>query len=153
MPSFTINVDGTNYTVGYDGTFNSPDGLLPALNNLGFGLFWIEQVGGNNVLTTVDNDNVFGTASTNSDPTTSTTTTSTTLAPITWTSTPSCVGDGTNGTGVITVSGITGGSGTYLYAGIGNSQSAAADDVLNPATRTDITGPTVVFTGLTNGIY
>ena len=41
MPSFTININGDNYTVGYDGTFNSPQGLLPALNNLGFGIFWI----------------------------------------------------------------------------------------------------------------
>ena len=39
MPSLTINVNGENYTVGYDGTFDSPQGLLPALNNLGFGLF------------------------------------------------------------------------------------------------------------------
>lgn len=153
MPSFTINVDGTDYTVGYDGTFNSPQGLLPALNNLGFGIFWIEEIGGNYVLTTVDNDNVFGDASTNPDPTTTTTSTTTTLGPITWTSTPSCAGDGINGTGVITVSGITGGSGTYLYAGIGDSESNAAADVLNPATRTDITGPTVQFTALTNGIY
>jgi hypothetical protein len=83
MPSFTINVDGTNYTVGYDGTFNSPQGLLPALNNLGFGIFWIEEIGGNNVLTTVDNDNVFGDVETNADPTTtSTTTTTTTASPI-----------------------------------------------------------------------
>jgi len=86
MPSFTININGDNYTVGYDGTFNSPQGLLPALNNLGFGTFWIEQVSGNNVLTTTDNVNVYSTAETNSDPTTttttSTTTTSTTIAPI-----------------------------------------------------------------------
>ena len=158
MPSFTINVNGDNYTVAYDGTFNSPQGLLPALNNLGFGIFWIEEIGGNNVLTTVDDDDVWGTAETNADPTTTTTTTSsttstTTLGPITWTSTPSCAGSGINGTGVITVSGITGGSGTYLYAGIGDSEVNAAADVLNPATRTDITGPTVEFTGLVNDIY
>ena len=88
MPSFTINVDGTNYTVGYDGTFNSPQGLLPALNNLGFGIFWIEEISGLYVLTTTDDDNVYGNAETNADPTTtttttttSTTTTSTTVAP------------------------------------------------------------------------
>ena len=153
MPNFTINVNGTNYTVGYDGTFNSPQGLLPALNNLGFGIFWIEEIGGSYVLTTVDNDDVYGDAETNADPTTTTTTTTTTLGPITWTSTPSCAGDGLNGTGVITVSGITGGSGTYLYAGIGDSEANAAADVLNPATRTDITGPNVQFTGLLNDIY
>jgi hypothetical protein len=153
MPSFTININGDNYSVGYDGTFNSPQGLLPALNNLGFGTFWIEQIGGNNVLTTTDNVNVYGNASTNPDPTTTTTTTSTTLSPIIWTSTPSCSGDGINGTGVITLSNITGGNGNYLYAGIGTTQQNAAADVLNPATRTTITGPTVSFTSLTNGIY
>ena len=153
MPSFTININGENYTVGYDGTFDSPQGLLPALNNLGFGLFWVEQASGNNILTTVDNVNVYGVSSTNADPTTTTTTTTTTLAPITWTSTPSCAGDGINGTGVITLSDITGGSGTYLYAGIGDTQENAATDVLNPATRTTITGSTVSFTSLTNGIY
>jgi hypothetical protein len=78
MPSVTINVDGTDYTVGYDGTFDSPQGLLPALNNLNFGIFWIEQVGGVNVLTTTDDNNVFGNISTNSDPTTTTSTTTTT---------------------------------------------------------------------------
>ena len=72
MPSFTINVDGTNYTVGYDGTFNSPQGLLPALNNLGFGIFWIEEISGSYVLTTTDDDNVYGNAETNADPTTTT---------------------------------------------------------------------------------
>jgi len=84
MPSFTINVNGENYTVGYDGTFDSPQGLIPALNNLGFGIFWIEQIGGVNVLTTVDDDDVWGTAETNSDPTTTstTTTTTTTFIPI-----------------------------------------------------------------------
>jgi hypothetical protein len=86
MPSFTININGDNYTVGYDGTFDSPQGLLPALNNLGFGTFWVEQVSNNNVLTTTDNINVYSTAETNSDPTTttttSTTTTSTTIPPI-----------------------------------------------------------------------
>ena len=93
MPSFTINVNGENYTVGYDGTFDSPQGLLPALNNLGFGIFWIEQIGGVNVLTTTDDDDVYGTAETNADPTTttttttSTTTTSTTAAPTTTTTT------------------------------------------------------------------
>ena len=78
MPSFTINVNGENYTVGYDGTFDSPQGLIPALNNLGYGIFWIEQIGGVNILTTVDDDDVWGTAETNSDPTTSTTTSTTT---------------------------------------------------------------------------
>jgi len=88
MPSFTINVNGENYTVGYDGTFDSPQGLIPALNNLGYGIFWIEQIGGVNVLTTVDDDDVWGTAETNSDPTTtSTTTTTTTEAPTTSTTT------------------------------------------------------------------
>ena len=90
MPSFTINVNGENYTVGYDGTFDSPQGLLPALNNLGFGIFWIEQIGGVNVLTTTDDDDVYGTAETNSDPTTTTTTsttTSTTTAALTTTTT------------------------------------------------------------------
>ncbi len=86
MPSFTINVNGENYTVGYDGTFDSPQGLIPALNNLGYGIFWIEQIGGVNVLTTVDDDDVWGTAETNSDPTTTTTsttsTTTTTFIPI-----------------------------------------------------------------------
>ena len=80
MPSFTINVDGTNYTVGYDGTFNSPQGLLPALNNLGFGIFWIEEISGSYVLTTTDDDNVYGNAETNADPTTTTTTTTTTTS-------------------------------------------------------------------------
>ena len=153
MPSFTINVNGENYTVGYDGTFDSPQGLLPALNNLGFGLFWIEQISGVNVLTTVDDNDVYGTASTNSDPTTTTTTTSTTLAPITWISNPSCAGSGIDGTGVITLSDFSGGSGTYLYAGIGDSEANAAIDVLNPATRTDIIGLIVSFTALPNGIY
>jgi hypothetical protein len=153
MPSFTININGADYTVGYDGTFNSPQGLLPALNNLGFGIFWIEQISGNNVLTTTDDNDVYGVASTNADPTTTTTTTTTTLSPIIWTSTPSCAGVGINGTGVITLSNISGGSGTYLYAGIGTTQENAATDVLNPATRTTITGPTVSFTSLTNGIY
>jgi len=153
MPSFIININGNNYSVGYDGTFNSPQGLLPALNNLGFGTFWIEQISGNNVLTTTDNVNIYGTASTNPDPTTTTTTTTTTLSPIIWTSTPSCAGDGINGTGVITLSNITGGSGIYLYAGIGTTQQNAAANVLNPATRTTITGPTVTFSSLTNGIY
>jgi len=246
MPQITINVDSINYTVGYDGTFYSPQGMLVALNNLGFGLFYIATDGLINYLTTIDDDNVFGDISTSADPillTTNsdclgtgfdgegsiiasafvggdgvyewiakgtstgdaianvngldrfsiigqssyqftnlnngtyyiaikdntgnvgvsvgtdvncasiTTTTTTTLAPITWTSTPSCAGSGISGTGVITLSGFSGGSGTYLYAGIGNTQEAAATNVLNPATRTNITGPTVQFTGLANGIY
>jgi hypothetical protein len=246
MPQITINVDSINYTVGYDGTFYSPQGMLVALNNLGFGLFYIATDGPINYLTTIDDDNVFGDISTSADPIllttnsdclgtgfdgegsiiasafvggdgifewiakgTSTgdaianvngldrfsivgqssyqftnlnngtyyiaikdstgnvgvsigtdvnctiipTTTTTTLAPITWTSTPSCAGSGISGTGVITLSGFSGGSGNYLYAGIGTTEENAALDVLNPATRTNITGPTVQFTGLANGIY
>jgi hypothetical protein len=246
MPQITINVNSINYTVGYDGTFYSPQGMLVSLNNLGFGIFYIATDGPINYLTTIDDNDVFGDISTSADPillTTNsdclgtgfdgegsiiasafvggdgvyewiakgtstgdaianvngldrfsiigqssyqftnlnngtyyiaikdntgnvgvsvgtdvncasiTTTTTTTLAPITWTSTPSCAGSGISGTGVITLSGFSGGSGTYLYAGIGNTQEAAATNVLNPATRTNITGPTVQFTGLANGIY
>jgi hypothetical protein len=246
MPQITINVNSINYTVGYDGTFYSPQGMLVSLNNLGFGLFYIATDGPINYLTTIDDNDVFGDISTSADPillTTNsdclgtgfdgegsiiasafvggdgvyewiakgtstgdaianvngldrfsiigqssyqftnlnngtyyiaikdntgnvgvsvgtdvncasiTTTTTTTLAPIIWTSTPSCAGSGISGTGVITLSGFSGGSGTYLYAGIGNTQEAAATNVLNPATRTNITGPTVQFTGLANGIY
>jgi hypothetical protein len=246
MPQITINVNSINYTVGYDGTFYSPQGMLVSLNNLGFGLFYIATDGPINYLTTIDDDDVFGDISTSADPIllttnsdclgtgfdgegsiiasafvggdgifewiakgTSTgdaianvngldrfsivgqssyqftnlnngtyyiaikdstgnvgvsvgtdvncaiipTTTTTTLAPITWTSTPSCAGSGISGTGVITLSGFSGGSGNYLYAGIGTTEENAAIDVLNPATRTNITGPTVQFTGLANGIY
>jgi hypothetical protein len=250
MPQITINVNSINYTVGYDGTFYSPQGMLVALNNLGFGIFYIATDGATNYLTTIDDDDVFGDITTSPDPIllttntdclgtgfdgegsiiasafvggdgiyewiaigtstgdavanvngldresivgqssyqftnlangtyyvalkdnignigisvgtnvgctpipiSTTTTTTTTLAPITWTSTPSCAGDGLAGSGVITLSSISGGSGTYLYAGIGTTEEEAATDVLNPATRTNITGLTVQFTSLANGIY
>ncbi len=130
MPNFTINVDGTNYTVGYDGTFNSPQGLLPALNNLGFGIFWIEEIGGNYVLTTVDNDNVFGDAETNPDPTTtSTTTTTTTSAPI-----PTTTSTTTTTTAAPTTS-----TTTTTTTAVGTSTTTTTTTIITTSTTTTTT--------------
>ena len=86
----SIIINGIKYTVQYDGTYYGPEGLLEALNNLNFGIFWIENSGGNNYLTTADDKNVYGSLITSpqlAPITTSTTTTTTTAAPITTTTT------------------------------------------------------------------
>jgi len=157
MPSFTININGDNYTVGYDGTFNSPQGLLPALDNLGFGTFWIEEVSGNYVLTTTDNINVYATASTNADPTTttttttSTTTTSTTLAPSpTSTTTTTTIAPTTSTTTTTTIAPTTSTtsttSTTTTIAPTTSTTTTSTTPPAGPTTTSTTTTTTTIFT-------
>jgi hypothetical protein len=149
MPSFTININGDNYTVGYDGTFNSPQGLLPALNNLGFGIFWIEQISGNNVLTTTDDNDVYGVASTNADPTTttttSTTTTSTTLAPSP-TSTTTTTSTSTTSTTIAPTTSTTTTSTTPVPTTSTSTTTTSTTPPAGPTTTSTTTTTTTIFT-------
>jgi len=148
MPSFTININGDNYTVGYDGTFNSPQGLLPALNNLGFGIFWIEQISGNNVLTTTDDSDVYGVASTNADPTTttttSTTTTSTTLAP-SLTSTTTTTSTSTTSTTIAPTTSTTTTSTTLVPTTSTSTTTTSTTPPAGPTTTSTTTTTTTIF--------
>lgn len=80
----SIVVNGTTYTLSYDGTLAS---LLSALNALKFGLFCSETVGGNLYVYTIDDTNVYGVLDLCTAATTTTTTTTTTVAPTTTTTT------------------------------------------------------------------
>ncbi|CAK0758082.1 hypothetical protein CCP3SC1AL1_240013 [Gammaproteobacteria bacterium] len=154
MPSFTININGDNYTVGYDGTFNSPQGLLPALNNLGFGTFWVEEVSGNYALTTTDNVNVYGTASTNADPTTktttSTTTTSTTVAPsptsTTTSTTSTSTSTSTTSTTIAPTTSTTTTSTTPVPTTSTSTTTTSTTPPAGPTTTSTTTTTTTIFT-------
>jgi hypothetical protein len=156
MPSFTINVNGENYTVGYDGTFDSPQGLLPALNNLGFGVFWVEQIGGVNVLTTTDDDDVYGTATTNSDPTTTTTTTttssttSTTTAALTTTTTTTIAPTTSTTTTTTTIAPTTSTTTTTTIAPTTSTTTTTTTFVGTTTTSTTTTTTTTFFTQTVN---
>jgi len=80
----SIIVNGTSYSLSYDGTLS---GLLSALNALNFGLFCSETVGGDLYVYTIDDTNVYGVLDLCTVATTSTTTTTTTAATTTTTST------------------------------------------------------------------
>ena len=80
----SIIVNGTSYSLSYDGTLS---GLLSALNALNFGLFCSETVGGDIYVYTIDDTNVYGVLDLCTVATTSTTTTTTTAATTTTTST------------------------------------------------------------------
>ena len=140
MPQITINVDSINYTVGYDGTFYSPQGMLVALNNLGFGLFYIATDGPINYLTTIDDDNVFGDISTSADP-------------ILLTTNSDCLGTGFDGEGSIIASAFVGGDGVYEWIAKGTSTGDAIANV-NGLDRFSIIGQSSYqFTNLNNGTY
>ena len=83
----SIVINGATYPISY--TPNSLSSFLAALNNLGFGFFCTELVGGINYLYTQDDTNVYGNINDcgGGSPTTSTTTSTTTAAPTTSTTT------------------------------------------------------------------
>jgi hypothetical protein len=140
MPQVTINVNSVNYTVGYDGTFYSPQGLLNALNNLGFGIFYIATDGPINYLTTIDDNDVFGDISTSPDE-------------ILLTCNSECLGTGFDGEGSIIASAFVGGDGIFLWIAIGTSTGDAIANV-NGLDRESIVGVnSYEFTNLTNGTY
>jgi hypothetical protein len=83
-----------------------------------------------------------------------TTTTTTTLPPLSVTATAGCAGSGIPGTGTVLANTFTGGSGTYMYLGIGTSEFNAISDLNNVATRITLGGNTShTYTGLSNGNY
>ena len=78
-----------------------------------------------------------------------TTTTSTTIPPVNFTIATTCEGSGVNGTGKISISSFTGGSGVYTSVAIGTSAGQAFS-----ATPTLLSGATSFdYTGLTNNTY
>jgi hypothetical protein len=140
MPQVTINVNSINYTVGYDGTFDSPQGLLPALNGLGFGIFYIATDGPLNYLTTIDDDDIFGDLSTAPDE-------------ILLTCNGECLGTGFDGEGSIIASAFIGGDGIFTWIAIGTTTGEAIANV-NGLDRESIIGvSSYQFTNLTNGTY
>ena len=118
----------------------------------------VKDSGGNNSAPVIVNTPTCATTTTTTTaaPTTTTTTTTaaptttttTTVAPVDFTATPSCV----SGTGEILANNYTGGTGTYEWIAIGTSESSAATNVNNPATRF-AAGTSYNFTGLSDGNY
>ena len=68
--------------------------------------------------------------------------------------TPGCAGSGINGTGTVLANMFDGGTGTYMYIAIDNSEANAIADVSNPLTRITLSGAgSYTWTSKTNGDY
>ena len=81
-------------------------------------------------------------------------TTTTTLAPLSVTATAGCAPSGYSGTGRLTANNFTGGTGNYVYAAYGTSESNAISNVRNPSARVTLSGATsYTWQDLANGPY
>ena len=134
----SIVVNGQTYALSY--TANSLVSLLSALNNLDFGFFCTELVGGINYLFTQDDTNVYGNINDcASGSTTTTTTTTTTAAPTTSTTTTSTTLPATSTTTTTTTAAPTTSTTTTTTTAIFNVDvNVASEAVLSPSANVKV---------------
>jgi hypothetical protein len=77
-----------------------------------------------------------------------------TLAPLSVTATAGCAPSGISGTGRLTAGSFSGGTGIYVYAAYGSSESNAISNVRNPSARITLSGAlSYTWQNLANGPY
>jgi len=138
----SIIVNGTSYSLSYDGTLS---GLLSALNALNFGLFCSETVGGDLYVYTIDDTNVYGVLDLCTVATTSTTTTTTTAATTTTTSTTTTTTTAATTTTTSTTTTTT----TAATTTTSTTTTTTTEPVTTSTTTTTTTEPTTTSTTTT----
>jgi len=160
----SIIINGISYQFNF--TANSLTSYLSALNELDFGFFCTELIGGINYLYTQDDVNIYGnindcfsgpttsttTTTTTGVPTTSTTTTSTTL-PSTSTTTTTTTGTPTTSTTTTTTTiAPTTSTTTTTTTGTPTTSTTTTTTTLPPTTSTTTTTTTAAFYGFPLGV-
>jgi len=140
----SIIINGISYQFNF--TANSLTSYLSALNELGFGFFCTELIGGINYLYTQDDVNIYGNINDCfSGPTTSTTTTTTTGVPTTSTTTTSTTLPSTSTT-TTTTTGVPTTSTTTTSTTLPSTSTTTTTTTGTPTTSTTTTTTTIAPT-------